>query len=45
MDIKERILNTVDWVLLKQDRKGWWGVAKTMMILCAQYDLSRFLTS
>jgi hypothetical protein len=45
MDIKERGLNTVDWVLPTQDRKGWWGVAKTTMILCVQYDLSRFLTS
>jgi hypothetical protein len=44
MDIKERGLNTVDWVLLRQDRKGWWGVVKTTMILCAQYDLSIFFT-
>jgi len=45
MDIKERVLNTMGWVLLTQDRKGLWDVAKTTMILCAQCDLSRFLTS
>jgi len=45
MDTKEGGLNTVDWVILTQDRKGWWDVAKTTMVFCAQCDLSRFLTS
>jgi hypothetical protein len=44
MDIKERGLNIADWVLLTQDKRRWWDVAKTAMILCARYDLSIFLT-
>jgi hypothetical protein len=45
MDIKERGLNTVDWILMTQDRKVWWDVVKITMRFCVPYDPSRFLTN